>query len=137
MSLSGPYGCFVSGCALCAFLWNGFTAYFINYTEYGPKTVTGRARLHTEAAADLHLVISQTCWLQRALILRSGRLRQAISAISKSLTFSFPNRNDSQSHKSSIKITVVLLNCLFVFLIPLKLELLPQSQALKAEKKYY
>ena len=33
-----------------------FPAYFIKYTEYRRKNVTGRAWLYTESAADLHLV---------------------------------------------------------------------------------
>ena len=53
-----------------------FPAYFIKYTEYRPKILTGRAWLYPESAADLHLVISQTCWLQMVPILRGGRLRQ-------------------------------------------------------------
>ena len=53
-----------------------FPAYFIKYTEYRPKNVTGRAWLYPESAADLHLVISKMCWLQTGPIPRGGRLRQ-------------------------------------------------------------
>ena len=48
-----------------------------------PKNVTGRAWLNTESAADLHLVISQTCWLQKVPIPRDGRLRQVPLYIKK------------------------------------------------------
>ena len=53
-----------------------FPAYFFKCTEYRPKNVTGHTWLYPESAADLHLVISQTCWLQKVPILRGGRLRQ-------------------------------------------------------------
>ena len=53
-----------------------FLAYVIKYTEYRPKNVTGHTWLYPESAADLHLVISKTCWLQKVPILRGGRLRQ-------------------------------------------------------------
>ena len=53
-----------------------FPAYFIKYTEYRLKNFTGRAWLYPESAADLYLVISKTCWLQKVPILKGGRLRQ-------------------------------------------------------------